>query len=551
MKKTIQRLLALFLVLVMSLSTFGCSGPGTTIPSGGGDSTENNNIQQGSSGDVELGEISYPLQTDQTLSIWCKSSTAPVYKTYDSYKESPWHSGLVEKTGVEVEWRFPVAGADDQQAYNLLLMSEVLPDIIAVGENPGTAQLLYNEGVLIDLREYLPKYAPDYWAYVTAPGREDYLRSITTAEGQIYLVRHFLEEDEVAYGPVVRKDWLEECGLDIPQTIDDWEVMLETFQKNYGAKFAFPYARFVGAGLASGFGAYGSLKGQFYLDNGEIKHAMTQPEYKEYLATLASWVEKGWLDEDSLTMSDAGFRTKAISGDCGAAFVVMSLFSRMINDAKAEMSAAEWVAVPYPAVEEGQPTNWVEYNSEIYSTGCYITTSCPEEKIAIALAWLNYAYTEEGIRYYNYGELGDTYTMDENGVVSFTDKVMKDREGPAAACSKYTGLGTAGICGIHLKHFTEIKNEPIVAEGAAIWRGNTEVAKHHIPTLTLTTDEASRAADLNMAVNTYCNEMIMKVIAGEADISEWDGVVKKMYDLGLQEALDIQNAAYQRYLNEH
>lgn len=552
MKETIKRVLALVMALTITLGLIGCGGPATTIPTGDG---IDNNSQKPTAGDIgdvgELGEVSYPLQTDHTLSIWCPSTTVPLYKGYESYKQSPWHTGLAEKTGVEVEWKYPAAGANNQQVYHLLMMNEELPDIISYNIDPGEAQLLYNEDVLVDLKEYLPKYAPDYWAYITASGREEYLRSVTTEEGQIFMFRLFLEDEEVAYGPIVRKDWLDECNLDIPKTIEDWEVMLKTFQQKYGAKFAFPFSRFTASGLASGFGAYTSMEGQYYLDNGEIKHSSTQPEYKEYLGTLARWVDEGLIDVDSLTMSDEGLRTKAINNNCGAAFVVMSLYTKVLSDARAEMSPAEWVAVPYPVVEEGQPTNWVNINKQVYNNGCFITTSCSEEKLITALKWLNYAYSEEGIMYYNYGVENDTYTVDENGVVAFTDKVMKDKDTVATACLKYTGMGNVGACGIHLTHFTEIKNDPIVAEGAKVWIENTEAGDHKIPTLVMTADEASQFANLSTAINTYCTEMAMKVFAGEADISQWDNVIDQMYNLGLQKVLDIQNAAYQRYLNQN
>lgn len=551
MRETMKRMLALVLVLTIFLGLVGCSGPATTIPTG---DVINNNTKPtggnaGEEGGVgETGEVSYPLQTDHTLSIWCPSTTVPLYKGYESYKQSPWHIGLVEKTGVEVEWKYPVAGANNQQAYHLLMMNEELPDIISYNIDPGEAQLLYNEGVLVDLKEYLPKYAPDYWEFINS--NEEYLRSVTTEDGQIFMFRQFIEDPEVAYGPVVRKDWLDECNLDIPKTIEDWEVMLKAFRQKYGAQFAFPYARFASGGLASGFGAYGATEGNFYLDNGQVKYSAVQPEHKEYLATLARWVKEGLLDVDSLTMTDEGFRTKAINDNCGAAFVVMSLYTKMLNDANAEMSNAEWIAVPYPVVEEGQPTNWVHMSTQVYQSGSFITTSCSEEKLITALKWLNYPYTDEGILYYNYGVENDTYIVDENGEVAFTDKVLKDKDSVATACLKYTGMGNVSIAGIHLSHFTKIKNDPIVAEGAAVWIENTEAAEHKLPVIVMTAKEASRYSNLSNAVNTYCAEMSMKFIAGDVDISEWDSAVDYMYSLGLQELLDIQNAAYQRYLNQ-
>ena len=152
--------------------------------------------------------------------------------------------------------------------------------------------------------------------------------------------------------------------------------------------------------------------------------------------------------------------------------------------------------------------------------------------------------------YYNFGEEGETFTIDDNGVINFTDKIAKDRDGVAAGCSKYTGMGNVGCCGIQMERFVYAKNDPVVAEGVYTWIGETEADEHIVPRLILTADETSRHADLYMAFSTYCNEMVMKIIAGEVDISEFDNMVSQMNKLGMQEALEIQNAAYQRYMNQ-
>lgn len=550
MNTIFKRVMLMLLVVVMMTGMVACGGSGTAIPTGAqqGGNQQTGNQPGDDIGTGELGVVTYPLDTDVKLSIWCYSSAAPIYKSYKSYKQSPWHSGLVSQTGVEMEWIHPVEGADNQQAYNLLMLNDDLPSIVCYGIDPGEAQLLYNEDALVDLKPYLAKYAPDYWQFLTAPGHEDYLSSVTTEDGQIYMFRSFNEAPYVAYGPVVRKDWLDECNLDIPVTIEDWEVMLRTFRERYGAKFAFPISRFLTAGLASGFGAYGSLNTKYYLDDGEIKLVQTQPEFKEYLATMARWVKEGLLDVDSLTMTDEGFRTKAINGNTGAAFVVMSLFTKIINDSAAERTNAEWVAIPYPVVEEGQPTSWVQYTGEIYFSGSFVTTSNTEEEIIAAVKWLNYFYTEEGINYAAYGIENDTYYIDEDGLPQYTDKVLKDRDGPAAGAAKYTGYGDVPICGYMPERVPHMKNDPVVSEGCATWVANTRAAEAVIPTLVLTADEAARHADLATAVNTYCNEQMFKIVVGEVSMDTWDTVIDYMYSLGLQEMLDIQNAAYQRYL---
>lgn len=552
-RNSIQKVLAALMAIVLMLTMVACGSQGaqTTIPNNG-DAEQETTGADGTqpASDVETGELSYPLNTEDTLTIWCGSLYSPIYNAYEDYTESPWHSGLAEMTGVEVKWQYPVAGADDEQAYNLLLTKEVLPDIISYPCNPAEGELLMEEGAIRDLTELLPKYAPDYWAYITAEGNEDLLRAVSTADGKVYIFGVFLEADynRTAYGPIIRKDWLEECNLDIPVTIADWEEMLKIFRDKYGAKFCFPSSRFSAAGFASGFGAYSGTAARPYLENGEIKFSATQPEYKEFLGTMARWVKEGLMDVDSITMNDEGFRTKCINNDCGAGFTVMSNFTEVISDAKMEQNGAEWIPVPYPVVAEGQPANWIACNSLANGSGCVVTTSCSEEKLATALKWLNYPYTEEGNLYYNFGVENDTYVINEEGKPEFTDKILNDPDGVVAACCKYTGGGDMRCVGIQMTQFVYSKNNPVVAEGVWTWIGDSTAKEALIPTVYMTPEDNIRYNDLYLGFATYTNEMSMRIISGDVSIDEFDSIVDRCYELGLQEALDIYNAAYDRYL---
>lgn len=548
----IKRMLSAVMAMAMLLCMAACSGDGvqTTIPNGG-QGPNNGGANGGINTDVDTGEVTYPLNTDDSLTIWCGSLYTPVYTGYSDYTQSPWHTGLVEQTGVEVKWQYPVSGADDEQAYNLLLTKEVLPDIISYPCTPAEGKILMDEGAILDLTEYLPKYAPDYWNYITAEGNEDLLRAVSTADGKIYYFSVFRENDycRTVYGPIIRKDWLDACNLDIPVTIEDWEEMLITFRQKYGAKFAYPSGRFGSAGLASGFGVYGGTSATMYLDNGEIKFNAIQPEYKNYVGTLARWVKEGLMDVDSITMSDESLRTKCINNNCGAAFTVMSNFTELINDAEHMKTGAEWIAVPYPVMEEGQAPCWIATSKLANGTGCVVTTSCSEEKIATALKWLNYAYTEEGILYNCFGKEGDTYVMNEKGEPEFTSKVLNDPDGVNAAMFKYTAYGDMGFAGFSTEQFLRAKNHPTVADGVSTWIGESKAHEHLVPTLYLTTKESIRYTDLFLGFATYTNEMTQRIISGDISIDQFDAIVSRCYELGLQEALDIQKAAYQRYLN--
>ena len=55
-----------------------------------------------------------------------------------------------------------------------------------------------------------------------------------------------------------------------------------------------------------------------------------------------------------------------------------------------------------------------------------ITTTADEDTMKLCLQMLNYAYTEEGMLYWNYGDEGVSWEYDEDGVPQFTSLVKDD-----------------------------------------------------------------------------------------------------------------------------
>ena len=95
------------------------------------------------------------------------------------------------------------------------------------------------------------------------------------------------------------------------------------------------------------------------------------------------------------------------------------------------------------------------------------------------------------VRFMQNGQQVSMQTVDANGVPQYTDLILKDRDGPSAGAAKYTGCGNVNHCGFQLEQTAIAKNNPIVAEGAAMWRENAATGEHVLPTLVLTAEEAA------------------------------------------------------------
>lgn len=500
---------------------------------------------------ADTGEITYPVSTDESLSIWSGNGDVKPASVYKDYTESPFHTGLEEMTGIHMEWNFVAEGSDANQAYNLLLTEDELPDIIfKYGTQNSNIQKLVDDGVIYDLTDYLPKYAPDYWRVIHQPEYASVLRDITSDDGRIYQVATFVESDyNITYtGPAIRKDWLDECGLEEPVTLDDWDNVLRTFKEKYNATLAWADGRFF-PGIACGTGAYGSIKAAQYVDdNGRIQLAQVQPEWKEYMTILNKWYEEGLIDKDITAMDDAAIRTKALNNEIGVCVTGMSQITCFTEDAQEEGTGAVWEGIEYPRTAPGEPTCIIQSRASQYpGCGCIITTSCPEDKLPLALAWLNYGYTEEGRLYWNFGKEGETYTLDSDGTPKFTSLITEDPDGLSMATQKYCGVSTNGIS-IQAAQFVYQRNVVNAAEAVYKWIDNTTAPKHCLPALSMTEEENAKWADKINAINTRVEEMAVKFLVGDESLDNFDAYVEEINGMGLQECLDIEQAALDRYM---
>lgn len=550
MKKTkLRTLIALILCAVMIIGVTGCGSKKPTEPAAGGSPTKEAEAvtSEPETTDSES-PAGYPVKTDKKLTVW--SYLMGPQKSYTSYTESPFHTKLAENTGIEVEWIFPTTGTDPAQAFNLMLASDKLPDII-IYNLANDADQYMDEGIIRDLTDSLPEKAPNYWNYLK--NNPYYDKSVKADSGRYYGFGSFRESEwNAAYtGPVIRKDWLEECGLEVPVTIADWDNVIRVFHDKYGAKLSFAISR-MNPGLAGTFGASGSFAKWadelFYIDdNQKVQFSMATDGWKEYMSQMNAWYKDGLIDTDSLTIDDAGMRTKALNNQVGISITSMGQLTNWLADVESSGSTAKWEGIAYPVQNVGDVVMKTQMEDTSRTSVGAITTSCDEDKVDIALQWLDYYFSEEGILYTNFGTEGETYTM-VDGVPTYTDLILKAPDGTNEALDKYTAAQWQNI-GVQLTELVRQKNNPTAVSSVDIWLENQESKKHIFPAgVTRTTEESNEATAIINSIQTYVQEMSLKFMAGEESFDKYDEYLATLDRMGLPRLMEIQQAAYDRFL---
>lgn len=135
----------------------------------------------------------------------------------------------------------------------MMLAQGDFPDVIA-GDMPYTSVMsgAIENGLFMPLDDLLEEYGPNLMAQVP----ENVWDELRGPDGHIYAIGDFMS-NTARRCTVIRKDLLDELGLDIPVTLDDYYNVLVAF-KNAGVKYPFigrekfKYSRDVFCGLWRG-----------------------------------------------------------------------------------------------------------------------------------------------------------------------------------------------------------------------------------------------------------------------------------------------------------
>lgn len=486
-----------------------------------------------------LAEEARPLE-GRTLTIW-----KPLWwvgkVTGDADNEA--FQEVQRRLGVTLSIENPPASTD-VESFNLMIAGDMLPDIIYSGWNGdnqyiGGLDKYVDDGVILRLNELIPQYAPDYLAAIETLVSEDEQKEFYTDGGNLVEFYAISPYEEYCYnGILYRNDWMEELGLENPKTIAQMEAVLVAFkeQKGASAPLVLPTNGVDGNGAAI-ISAW-DIGDSFYQKDGVVGYGPIQPGFKEYLAQMADWYAKGLIDPDFATRNEDEYKRLMTTGESGVIIHSPDTVGAWMSGISKMMGGHN------PGLTEGQR---IEYRLKTYQCrppyGAVVTTSCQD--VEAALTFLNYGYTEEGSLLYNYGIEGETYEM-MDGVPTFTDKMMNNPEYPVLdAILKFKH---------HIGPFIRYEHE----SNPAITLDNMETRKFltedsgtalNMPMVSLTAEEGDEYARIMSQVNTYRDTAVVNFIMGDKALSEFDDYVDDMISLGLDKVVEMQQAAYNRYMS--
>lgn len=434
-----------------------------------------------------------------------------------------------------------------------------------------TRENLISQGKLQPLNELIEQYASEEGkAFYESGYGSEAARVNRREDGNLYWVGAMTVGDYkgAAWGsfimPLIRKDWLDKVGLEIPKTSDELFHALKTFQdqdvNGSGAADEVVYVDFKGfqTGIAQCFGLG---NGMFYLDmtDKKIKSNWYQPGIRDYISFMQKLYSAGLLDTSGQYNEKNAENKLALVND----WVAETYVEPSIN-VQEGAAAPNLTGFLFQGTEGIDPILNRQDGVQIQIYGYGATEQADPEAIGILLDYLAsdaYATLSE------YGVEGYTYERTADGRInrlSATDGI-EETEVMSKLPALWVGYAGGGILPRMeiVDRVTELEvtqeagramgyPEDGYADKAAFIRNIYENEEQYqycsmgMQLAAATEEENDRTTELWADLQTYTDELLVKLIMGEQSLDDWDTYIAEMKELGMDEIVQIHQDRYDR-----
>lgn len=468
---------------------------------------------------------------------------------YTEYGDMPFWAELEELTNVHMEMKYISFMAWSEQ-YNLFIAAGDYTDLVFGGDYTSGLTAAVEDDYIIDLSPYIEEYAPNYYNRVMEFGYEE---DVTT-EGLWLSINSFYDEFRSNQGLLMRKDWLDNLNLEVPTSWDEWHDVLLAFKTEYDP---FKTIDINSECVLTNFGSYdfplysvGMSSLPYYQIDGEVHCSLTEDCYRDYLKTLNQYYVEGIINPEFFTYSydptSSQFNGWITSDDMGV--WCSSVEGIATVDSLETSEGFEIVPVNSPADnEEGKNLTTTISISDMSNT--LITTGC--EDIELALAWMDFWYTNEGVNMYNYGVEGVDFNV-VDGQVELTDKVTNNEFGTDITQYLRAVCPYGNLTGMAIRTRTAFTYTDMQREAWDLWTSTVGDGERAIPqAVTLSTDASNERTNISSDIATYADECISRFVMGELNFeSDWDEFVAGCESMDIARCIELTQEAYNEYLGK-
>ena len=433
-----------------------------------------------------------------------------------------------EITNVHIDFQM-VNMMDASTTFTLMIASGDYCDITNDALNYyDTADQAYEDGIAVDLMEY-PDSVPNFMALME---KYPQIRTdLETLEGHILnMPRIDMPIGQAAEnGLLIRKDWLDELGLDIPNSYDEMHDVLAAFKSSYNVTdpYIMPYQVLSPWGLMSaGYGIPAVADANnFYVDLKTDKVALStiSDAYYDYLCMFRDWYQEGLINPNFVSQASNIPDESIISTEQTGIWFSDLSYIKTYQELLASINPNSELALMGDPGVDAQRSGYMEKQFTVAGSGGFsVSEQCDD--VALALSWCDMWYDPALTQFINYGYEGETFDYDENGEPVLGGIIVNNNLGlPSLKMANGVYLCTSGgfIYDLHKYdlEFTDLQLEAYTKWIITADDPSTVVTADFPGGAKLTADEADAVTTAMGDINTHVGEMALKFVTGAVELT--------------------------------
>lgn len=455
-------------------------------------------------------------------------------------------------TNVTIDWGL-VPSDNVGEKRNLSLSSGDYPEAFnTTGMGPRDVGKYASQGVFVKLNQLIDEYMPNLKKLMDS--YDVIRRGITFPDGGLYAFPHLLDPEFSArfiqMKLWVRGDWLDKFDLDVPTDTEQYYQYLKKVktQQPNGKSAAIGYCDRNGGGdlrafLAGAFGVRNRGASQNYIDvdpsqQDKVRFFPIVDDHKALIEYMHKLYREKLIAQNIFSIDAAKVQGEGAKGTFGS-----------INEA----SAAEYVGgaakkmVPVPALKG--PDGQHQYNnvvSPVKVLGAFTMTDRMEHPVEAA-RWVDHLYSDAGSKLIHMGIEDVSYHKTSHGP-EYLHKITDDPDGATLEEAltpyvTYMGGGYPSI--VKERYFRGMVTATDALEAVELLK--PDKLEDVWPEFTYTEDESTKLDSVASDIEKYVDESTDKFVSGQRPLSDWGKYVDEIKKMGLDDYLQIQQAAYDRY----
>ncbi|MBB6675053.1 extracellular solute-binding protein [Cohnella nanjingensis] len=289
------------------------------------------------------------------------------FKTGETIENNVMTKFVHDNLGIDVKYNWVVTDTNDAYKTKLRLMlssGDKMPDIISFRGDTETLNMLIDSGQFMEVGDLFDKYAGDTYKQGVALNPDTWLPVLRNSKKMALPILDYAYNDDMVLW--LRQDWMDKLGLQAPKTLADLETIMDAFvnkdpdgnnkKDTIGMAMGFKNGFNVWMSDVSWvFGAYGGLPNQWNSGaDGTLSNGSVDPAAKQALATLKSWMDKGYISKDSALKDEVAGAEMFTKGQAGAIVGRNWLPDWPFGDLLNNVPTAKYKAYPIPSGPDGK-----------------------------------------------------------------------------------------------------------------------------------------------------------------------------------------------------